>query len=192
MNKKSDILKAVVVWAMLLFLLILATSIWFLNWHAVCKNKLEPTPYYSGEFPLELCDVEYYNITQGELRILIEKEITKHYIYRVDDSKQEEWTDATSNWFIRTVWMRSKYDNVYDYGRALAHELVRIKYITINDAWVEFQTFKILYESDYKILHDLGKYYGLKILNHRYAEHYETIGWQYDVSEHVINYLKEN
>lgn len=184
--------KSFLLWSIMVLLILLSASIWYLNWHAICKNKLEPTPYYCGEFPLELCDVEYYDITQDELRMLIEKEITKHYIYRVDDSKQEEWTDATSNWFIRTVWMRSKYDNVYVYGSALAHELVHIKYVTINEAWVEFQTFKILYESDYKILHDLGKYYGLQILNHRYSEHYETTDWQYDVSGHVINYLKEN
>ena len=184
-------MKTFLITSVMVLLLVLASIIWYCNWHAWYKNTLEPTPYYSGEFPEELTDIKYYDITQAEMRLLIEKEILSMYIYKVDDAKQYVWSEATSNWFIRTVWMRSDYDSVYDYGCALAHELIHIKHITVNEAWVEFETFKVLYNSEYKILHDLGKYCGLKILNLRYNDDYDTIGWQYDVSGHVIKYLEE-
>lgn len=127
----------------------------------------------------------YMDMPEKELRNLIEKEYRTLYFYNVKDSEVPEGSDAISVVIFRIVYMRSSYDNVYQYGIALAHELTHIKYQTANEAWVTLKTFKILYESKSKVLNEISLYLANEIFS------YQIYGYayNYDVSYYVADYL---
>ena len=75
--------------------------------------------------------------------------------------------------WIDTVW-------------TLAHELCHIKYYSANETYVEYMTFKELYESDDEYLHLVGEC--MITLHCEFRCNRET---QYDVGYYILKYLEE-
>lgn len=69
------------------------------------------------------------------------------------------------------------------YGIVLTHELMHIKYFTADERYVNFMTFKNLYESNNDTLVELGKQQMKLVLEGFYPE-------RYNCSDDIYNYFK--
>ena len=114
-------------------------------------------------------------------------------MYSNKEAEIPEHADGSANWAIRTVYMRpiEKYDNEYQYGAVLAHELVHIKYVTKDEQWTTFKTITLLLESESKVLQNVGKYYALSILTMRYSYEYGVYLYEYDVGAYIVEYFNK-
>ena len=65
----------------------------------------------------------------------------------------------------------------------LVHEMVHIKYYTVNERFTEFTTFKLMYESENEILHEAGRQYAQTLCSKDWGE--------YDCSWYIMKYLEE-
>lgn len=73
----------------------------------------------------------------------------------------------------------------FDYAVVFTHEVMHIKEMVGNERWVNFETFKYLYESDIAELHNAGVLFGLKQLEFRYSSEYQC-------EDMIIKYLEDN
>ncbi len=68
----------------------------------------------------------------------------------------------------------------YEYCKTFAHEIMHIKHFIQQEDYICLETFKYLYESEE--LHNVGVWYGLRVLNGFYYG-------KYDITEHIVDYL---
>lgn len=181
-----------IVWTLMILLFIaLETVFWGVYIMKDKINILQPKAYEGSYYDINWNKLQwkYCKITERELKVLIDDLYRTPYIYIVNDNKIGEYTDALSNIMFRLVFMKSEYENNYDYGISLAHELTHIKYATSNEAWVEFKTFTLLYESKSEILHNLALIMANGIMYRQYTDEL-PYNYNYEVSYYVAEYLE--
>lgn len=83
------------------------------------------------------------------IRKKVEKEVDiSSYIYKGYDTYLKNGTaSGYANFYFRSIHVTEK-QSLVGYVWTVAHELIHIKYYNANEMWVNFMTFKILYESE--------------------------------------------
>ena len=71
-----------------------------------------------------------------------------------------------------------------NYAKALMHERLHLYYYTGCERFIQYQTFKHLYESKNEYLHKLGLQIALEIMDFEYPDSYDCTG-------QIINYILE-
>ena len=66
--------------------------------------------------------------------------------------------------------------NVSDYTKALVHERLHLYYYTGCERFIQYQTFRFLYESENLFFHKVGVEIAIQILENKYPEHYNCTG----------------
>ena len=125
---------------------------------------------------------EFYSsssiLSQQEYKSLLDSEIrVRPYILTRIKIKEDGRTFP----HYRVININPDIDGV-EYCVILAHEMIHLKYMIMDERFVEFTTFKTLYESKNEHLHRAGCYLGLGVLNDRYPE-------QYNCKGEIIEYL---
>ena len=72
----------------------------------------------------------------------------------------------------------------YDYAITYAHELTHVKYQTVDDTWVNFKTFKVLYESGSEPLRQIA----LQFADEQFRGCYDG---NYDCAYYIYEYLQD-
>lgn len=124
--------------------------------------------FYSS--PSILSQQEYKSLLDSEIRV-------KPYILTRITLQQDGRTFV----HYRFININPDVDGV-EYCVILAHEMIHLKYMIMDERFVEFTTFKTLYESKNEHLHKAGCYLGLGVLNNGYLE-------QYNCKGEIIEYL---
>ena len=134
------------------------------------------------------------NIEPITYDVLIDKTLTKEEaIKRVNDHfkinytlKWREKSKVTGQAYliVNIVYLRENMHWI-DIIHTLSHELCHIKYYSANETYVEYMTFRELYESDDEYLHLVGEY---MITLH--CEYRADKGTKYDVGWYILKYLE--
>ncbi len=125
-----------------------------------------------------LLNNEYMNIetnrTREDYRKIIEKDFNcSFYIYKEADLA--EGVDGQCSLLFRTITMDSYIDNFY-YCSAFAHEMIHLTNLISQENYVQYQTFKYLYEHDDPEFHNFGVRVALHCLQGGYPEEYLCAG----------------
>lgn len=126
-----------------------------------------------------------------KLRNDVAKEIDIHcYIYEERPRLKKNVLGYTV-FPIRKIVIKSS-QSLSDYLATVTHEFIHLKYYTLNERWTEFESFKLLYESDNPDLHQAGINLGFDYIR-KYTEGDVLYGRsplsEYDISYYVYNYL---
>lgn len=179
-QKKSDILFKICISLVLLFFLY-TVVITVLVLRKVEHKDYNYTPAQLSQAKTLLQD-EFYSsssvLSQQEYKYLLDREIrVKPYILTRIKIKEDGRTFP----YYRVININPDVDGI-EYCVILAHEMIHLKYMIMEERFVEFTTFKTLYESKNEHLHKAGCYLGLGVLNDRYPE-------QYNCKGEIIEYL---
>ena len=151
-----------------------------LFWFEIVNARLVKMPY---EIPNSSIYVEYVNIdygyTKAELKTKIENLTGQRwYIYR--EKELEPFTYGQT--YIMFRWVEISEDlDLNTYAETLCHELVHLKYNTGDERFTTYQTFVILYESEFRQI----------ALNMLYGQANGQYSYDYDCYAQMVNYLKE-
>ena len=108
-------------------------------------------------------------LSNNEYKQLIESELSiapyKFYIKELSN------INGDCNLYFRTITIESSRKGVF-FARTFTHEALHLKYLTGDEIYVCYETFKYLYENENKYLHNAGVYYAIDILEHNVAEEY--------------------
>ena len=85
---------------------------------------------------------------------------------------------------LRTILMDNNLSNQESYCLVFTHEAMHMKKFHPNEKYINFESFKCLYESDDIYLHNAGVKYGINILRGRYTG-------EEDCKANVIDYLSK-
>lgn len=122
----------------------------------IVLNKL-----YSEQTTHTLTNNEYKRLIETELNLIL-------YSYEV---KEMEGRNGECNLYFRTIRINPSRKGVY-YARTFTHEAMHLKHYTVKELFVCYETFKFLYESNNKYLHNAGVIYAIDNLIHNVAEDY--------------------
>lgn len=181
-QKASDILFKICISALLVFILY-AIVITVLILRKVEHKDYDYTPAQLSQTKTLLQDEFYSNpsvLSQQEYKSLLDREIRVRP-YTLTRIKIKE--DGRTFPHYRVININPDVDGI-EYCTILAHEMIHLKYMIMDERFVEFKTFKTLYESKNEHLHKAGCYLGLGVLNNRYPE-------QYNCKGEIIEYLSK-
>lgn len=129
-------------------------------------------------------DVHQQELTNKEYKTLIENEMNfRFYIHKQKNMTIYKDAKGISSPLILLVVIDDEISG-WEYCITLSDELMHIKYFTADERFVNFQVFKMLYESDNEYLHNIGVWYGLCHLENRITSNFSCKGY-------IVNYLKE-
>lgn len=124
--------------------------------------------------------IEDLNKSKKEIRQIISKDIkSRFYIY--DEKKMKDMAGKTFP-TIRLIVLEPNVSGL-EYVVVFTHELMHLKYLCGDEAFVCFETFKYLYESEE--FHSAGIWYGQEQLQGHYYGNY-------NISNLIIDYLTKN
>lgn len=123
--------------------------------------------------------------TYAELKGECEDLLDQHfYIYIGKDHRlRNDTADGYCLMLFRTVVVNENMPK-HNYVYTLVHELIHLKYFNRNETWVNFETFKVLYESGNEFFVNSAKRVASVYLKNGCNEK------EYDISGQVIEYLK--
>ena len=138
----------------------------------------------------------YYNETDHtKLRDKIKDELGIKATFYKEKSKIDHgrvW--GYTNFGIRLIVIQSNLGTT-DYITTVAHEYTHLKYYALNELWTNFETFKFLYNSKDKDLHQAGINFALSYLN-PYVKDSSNYGnykqREYDISYYAYNYILDD
>ena len=174
-----------------LVLLSVIVLVYFITVWIISLRKIEMPivlyTYYDYNQALQTLNKDYepvYSFSSNqELKSLIEQESgIKFYLYREKDIKGND--GGLSFPPIRTIVVDEELEG-YAYCRVFAHEVMHIQKCSIQENYIEFATFKFLYESKNEELHNFGVWYGIQ----------ELLGcnnFSHNICGNIINYLTKN
>lgn len=135
------------------------------------------------EVPRDFITTRYVNVdygyTKAELKTRIEHLTGQHwYFYKEKELKPFTYGQT----FIAIRWVEISEDlDLNSYAETLCHELVHLKYNTCDERFTTYQTFVILYESEFRQL----------ALNMLYGQANGEYTYDYNCYAQIVNYLKE-
>ena len=110
-----------------------------------------------------------HTLSNKEYKHLIETELNlKLYSYQVKELPND---NGKCNLYFRIIRINTGLSGVH-YARTFTHEAMHLKHCTENELFVCYETFKFLYKSDNKYLHNAGVIYAIDNLTHNVAEEY--------------------
>ena len=130
-----------------------------------------------------------------EYNVVIDKQLTQEEaIERVNKHLNIKYTLKWRNngypagqalLYVNVVYLQEDMHWI-DLIYTLSHELCHIKYYSANETYVEFMTFRELYESDDEVLHFVGEY-----LITYHCEYRALAKTEYDIGYYILKYLEE-
>lgn len=149
------------------------------------KEQLPSCTYNSDDYTncINLLEQEYYSpyvpTNKQELKKKIQKDSNlKSYLYF---EKDLEGATGLAFVAIRTIIV-DKHIELCEYAITLYHETLHLKTIRKQENYIQYETFKALYESKDTELHHYGACFGMKQLYNMYNDEYSCI-------EQIIYYL---
>lgn len=118
--------------------------------------------------------------TDEEYRETIAKEAGLGLYFYAEKNLGNEYNGATLA-VIRTIIIDERLAGE-EYCMVFTHETMHLTKYSSNETYISFETFKFLYESADKYLHNAGVLYGLKQLQGYYRG-------EYNCHDYIINYL---
>lgn len=119
-------------------------------------------------------------MTDEEYKQYVENDMGIHfYIYTERDNISKA---GLTNCFSRQIIMNSKLTG-YEYCRVFVHEMLHLKYISADEKYIAFETFKYLYNDDK--LHDIGVSYGMAQIEGKFYGDQNS-------REYIVDYLTKN
>ena len=121
-----------------------------------------------------------FNRTKQDYRELIEDDFNCHlYIYKEKDLP--EGIDGQCQPIFRTITIDINADNFF-YCCAFAHEMIHLTGYIQQENYVNFQTFRYLYEHEDEELHNYGIKMGILSLSGAFPQ-------EYDCNGEIIDYI---
>lgn len=167
--------KSVIIFLSICIVILGAFSIFIL-----CNNRYDKMPHLTADFSFTY---QGKYLTQEEAVDLCTDLVGDYNVIFVDKIRNN--TLGVSTIPLRTAYIK-KGQSGWELLEVITHELVHLKYWSINETFTQFMTFKLLYESDNEILHNKGKEIAIA-----QCTNYEFFGTDYDCSWYILNYLKE-
>lgn len=135
----------------------------------------------------------YYNETDhSKLRSKIKDELgIKATFYKEKPKIDHGRVWGYTNFGVRLIVIQSNLGTT-DYITTVAHEYTHLKYYALNELWTNFETFKFLYNSNDKDLHQAGINFALSYLKAYVKDipSYEDYRQrEYDISYYAYNYI---
>ena len=129
-------------------------------------------------------DIQQKTLTKQEYKTLVEQELhISHYVLIEKDTIRYKDAYGYAMPLIRTVVLKKDL-NAFYYTQTLTHELIHIKYFSADERFVDYMTFRTLYESNNEYLHNMGVIYGIMVVE-------DYIKPEYSCKGQLVNYLKE-
>lgn len=147
--------------------------------YAVSANRLKTVPFNKHV----VIEYEEYNLEKWEYKGLLDELYDIPYFY-IECKVPGPYTYGSSVCVFGLVFMETDL-STYNYTIALAHELTHVKYQTVDDTWVNFKTFKVLYESGSEPLKSIA----LQFAQRQFDGCYEG---EYDCAYYIYEYLQDN
>lgn len=145
------------------------------------KNKLKVLPYEKN-YSLKIKEVNL----EGDVKLKIDNLFNFKYFYKETDNFKGLILGKSIPLY-RTVIVKKnlKEEDPEEYALALTHELCHLKYNTYNDTFINYMTFKTLYECEDEALQTIGFNFGVTIIEGGYE------GNNYDCGYYILEYFKE-
>lgn len=147
------------------------------------------------QYLLENSSTSYNETDYTNLRYKIKDELGIKVAFYKEKSKIDQgrvW--GYTNFGIRLIVIQSNLGTT-DYITTVTHEYTHLKYYALNELWTNFETFKFLYNSKDKDLHQAGINFALSYLT-PYVKDSPNYGnykqREYDISYYAYNYILDD
>lgn len=169
MSKSLKIVTWLLIIASIVFISILGLTVYIKTSHRMEYRQAEPVALtYS---PREI------TYTREEVRKKIENLAGKQqYFYAEKDLYSSKRIYGETVFFIRLIIMQYNAD-IVDYIFNFAHEYMHLKYMTASERFVNFEAFKLLYESNDECFRNVAIMYAKQDMNGNAPEPYSC--WYY-------------
>ena len=169
MSKSLKIVTWLLIIASIMFICILGLTIYIKTSHRMEYRQAEPVAL--AYTPREI------TYTREEVRNKIENLAGKQqYFYAEKDLYSSKRIYGETVFFIRLIIMQDNAD-IVDYIFNFAHEYMHLKYMTASERFVNFEAFKLLYESNDECFRNVAIMYANQDMYGNIPESYSC--WYY-------------
>ena len=169
MSKSLKIVTWLLIIASIVFISILGLTIYIKTSHRMEYRQAEPVAL--SYTPREI------TYTREEVRKKIEDIAGKQqYFYAEKDLYSSKRIYGETVFFIRLIIMQDNAD-IVDYIFNFAHEYMHLKYMTASERFVNFEAFKLLYESNDEYFRNVAIMYAKQDMRGNIPESYSC--WYY-------------
>ena len=172
MSKSLKIVTWLLIIASIIFISILGLAVYIKTSHRMEYRQAEPVAI--AYTPREI------TYTREEVRNKIENLAGKQlYFYTEKDLYSSKRIYGETVFFIRLIIMQDNAD-IVDYIFNFAHEYMHLKYMTASERFVNFEAFKLLYESNDECFRNVAIMYAKQDMNGNIPEPYSCWGQIYE------------
>lgn len=125
---------------------------------------------------------KYKNLSKNDVRQCAKQSVPLFWCIQLDVGFLRNKAGTCS--FISGLIMIDRDLSVNDYAKAVFHERLHLYYYTACERFVQYQTFRFLYESDNVYIRKIGVEIALEIFNNQYPENYNC-------TSQIIKYFVE-
>ena len=169
MSKSLKIVSWLLIIASIVFISIFGLAVYIKTSHRMEYRQAEPVAL--AYTPREI------TYTREEVRNKIENLAGKQlYFYAEQDLFSRKQIYGETVFFIRLIIMQDNAD-IVDYIFNFAHEYMHLKYMTASERFVNFEAFKLLYDSDDECFHNVAIMYANQDMYGNIPEPYSC--WYY-------------
>lgn len=169
MSKSLKIVTWLLIIASIVFISILGLTVYIKTSHRMVYRQAEPVALTYT--PREI------TYTREEVRNKIENLAGKQpYFYAEKDLYSRKRIYGETVFFIRLIIMQDNAD-IVDYIFNFAHEYMHLKYMTASERFVNFEAFKLLYESNDECFRNVAIMYATQDMYGNISEPYSC--WYY-------------
>lgn len=150
-------------------------------WGILCYSKVSYRTYKPKLY-------EYTQVYNPQVNVTLNKSSVKKLISKLVKTPHT-YKEKQIDGYGRSVILFRKVEinvdlDVEDYVVTYTHELTHLKYLTENETWVSYKTFKTLYESGNAEL----RYIALNYANNVLRGYWQ--GTEYDCGYYLLNYFR--
>ena len=172
MSKSLKIVTWLLIIASIVFISILGLTVYIKTSHRMEYRQAEPVAL--AYIPREI------TYTREEVRKKIENLAGKQlYFYGEQDLYSRKHIYGETVFFIRLIIMQNN-SSIEDYIFNFAHEYMHLKYMTASERFVNFEAFKLLYESDDECFRNVAIMYANQDMYGNIPETYSCWGQIYE------------
>lgn len=162
----------------IIILIVLNVYFWGILGHSKLSYRTyKPKPY------------EYTQLYNPQVNIKLDKSSARKLIKKLVKTPHF-YKEKEIDGYGRSVILFRKVEintnlNIEDYVVTYTHELTHLKYCTLNETWVSYKTFKILYESGNVELRYIALNYANEVIQGNWQ------GTDYDCGYYMLKYLNK-
>ena len=169
---RNKLLNCLIIFSVVVFMSILGLAVYIKTSHRMEYRQAEPVAL--AYTPREI------TYTREEVRKKIENIAGKQlYFYAEEDLYSSKRIYGETVFFIRLIIMQDNAD-IVDYIFNFAHEYMHLKYMTASERFVNFEAFKLLYESNDECFRNVAIMYANQDMYGNIPETYSCWGQIYE------------